>query len=487
MMKQTKFGKLHMIVCLLLSFCLMFVLAACGDEQESNTSKGKITLAPTTISIDAGKDAAIQATLTDISGDVTWTSSNPDVATVKVTNAAATTKVATVTGVAAGTATITATAGGKSATCTVTVKSTGDIGGDEGITIKYNGVVVGTNAYNVRQGGNITFTAAAAEGSAITWETSEPTVATVTNGVVTGVAAGEAVITAKISDTEKATVNVKVYAATEIAFSGESEFSSGWRYWSGDGNAVVASCVEYAELNETVIKYTMSSGQFYSVQLFYKDNLVGIDHDVSLTVVSPIEAKMTVNGVKQELAVGNNQITVENYSGSTLSIQFGVADEFTIMGENLEFVFKNLVVTSNAVGELKAPSFAYDADTKIVTITDTENDSEQVQKYVIGLFADADDEDPAYTVDVVSGEAVALDTVASGTYTAKVKALGVTNVINSDWSESTASVEWVNDKTPLVFKANDDIASGSNTWYVWYRNCEPKATVAEAYIKDGDI
>lgn len=490
-MKLTKFGKIRALLCLLLSVCLVFALAAC--DPGTQPAESKITLAPATVSVEVEKTATVTATLTGITGDVVWTSSDEAVATVAPATAA-NSKIATVKGVKAGPATITATAGGKTATCAVTVTAAqpGPDVGPETVSIKLGDAAVGTDPYNVHVDGTVTFTATASKNSAITWESSNTEVATVAGGVVTGVAAGEAVITAKVSDEIKATVSVKVVAPTAVAFSGENEaaFVSGWRYWKGEGDAAVTSCAYYAETGELVIKYSMTNGVFYSVQLFYKDKLAGIDHDVSLTVVSPIETNITVNNAKQELSVGENEVTVEHFSGSTIAVQFGVYNENTVTGTDLVFVFKDVTLTSHALGELEAPAFTYAADTKVVTITDENNDTEKVQKYVLGLFAHADDEVPAYMVDAVSGSAVNLDTVLSGTYTVKIRANGVPNVITSDWSESLVTVEWTNPKTPLVFKANEDIVDGSKTWYVWHRNwgeTHEQASYEEAYLLDGDI
>ena len=62
--------------------------------------------------------------------------------------------------------------------------------------------------------------------SAITWETSDATVATVNNGVVTGVAAGTATITAKVSDAIKAecVVTVKAVEAVDVKWTSAELF-----------------------------------------------------------------------------------------------------------------------------------------------------------------------------------------------------------------------------------------------------------------------
>lgn len=92
-----------------------------------------ITLDKTSLSLAAGDSATLTATLNpnNATENITWTSSNPSVATVNN---------GTVTGVKEGNAVITATAGGKSATCNVTVtsakKATGiKISGDKKLKI----------------------------------------------------------------------------------------------------------------------------------------------------------------------------------------------------------------------------------------------------------------------------------------------------------------------------------------------------------------
>ncbi len=81
---------------------------------------GSVAVAPDTASITAGSSAALAATVKDALGDakqvtVTWSSSNPSIATVDGNG--------NVVGVGPGSATISASAGGKSGSATVTVTS----------------------------------------------------------------------------------------------------------------------------------------------------------------------------------------------------------------------------------------------------------------------------------------------------------------------------------------------------------------------------
>ena len=124
--------------------------------------------------------------------DVTWESSNTSVATVDASGL--------VTAVSAGTATITVTTvdQSKTATCEVTVAAA---------TVPVTGVTLSQNEahlYYNRTPNTLTLTATVAPDNAtnkaVTWTSSNPSVATVENGVVTAVAPGTAVITATTQD-----------------------------------------------------------------------------------------------------------------------------------------------------------------------------------------------------------------------------------------------------------------------------------------------
>jgi|GEM_PF-6396185 len=141
---------------------------------------------------------------------VTWTTSDASVATVAN---------GVVTAVGAGTATITATATNgtadtsddKTATCTVTVSY-----------VNVSGVTLSQTEAAMTIGGDaLTLTATVAPSNAsnktVTWTTSDASVATVANGIVTAVAAGTATITATAtngtadtSDDQTATCTVTV-------------------------------------------------------------------------------------------------------------------------------------------------------------------------------------------------------------------------------------------------------------------------------------
>ena len=128
---------------------------------------------------------------------ITWTSSNPKVATVSN---------GTVTAVAAGTSTITATTtNGKTATCTVTVNA---------VNVVPTSVSLSKTNISLEIGKSETLTATVlpsnATEKAITWVSNNTKVATVANGKVTAVAAGTATITAKTTNGKTAICQVTV-------------------------------------------------------------------------------------------------------------------------------------------------------------------------------------------------------------------------------------------------------------------------------------
>lgn len=109
----------------------LIFLAACGDPAGPGVgSVSSVDIEPTSISVEVGSSTDVTATVNatgNASRDVTWSSSDPSIASVQRTGERA----ARVTGVAVGTTTITATSrtdATKSDTLTVTVTEAGDPG-----------------------------------------------------------------------------------------------------------------------------------------------------------------------------------------------------------------------------------------------------------------------------------------------------------------------------------------------------------------------
>lgn len=177
------------------------------EAKDEPISVSGVSLNKDSLSLKKGSTETLIATVSPedaANREVTWSSDHPEYATVEN---------GLVTAVAAGEATITVTTkdGNKTATCRVTV--TEDPAPTPG------SVSVSPSTLNLTVGSTSTLAAATIpEKQPITWSSSKDSVASVdSNGKVTAKAAGEAVITAKITVDGKeytSTCNVKVTAST---------------------------------------------------------------------------------------------------------------------------------------------------------------------------------------------------------------------------------------------------------------------------------
>lgn len=153
-----------------------------------------VTLAPETLSIEEGKTAGLTATISPANATTqqhSWASENGKIAKAY----GETLNTAKVTAIGVGKTTITYTIGGKEASCEVTVTPR---------AISVESITLNKTQLSLVKGATETLTATVlpttATDKAVTWESSDTAVATVENGVVTAVAAGNATITAKAGE-----------------------------------------------------------------------------------------------------------------------------------------------------------------------------------------------------------------------------------------------------------------------------------------------
>ena len=179
-------------------------------DGELPVLKGALVTEPLKVKLDktsgelfVGGDITLTATVTPAElpaedKEVVWTSSNTTIATVDANGK--------VTALKAGTVTITATSAkenGKSASCVLTIKAI-ELSITEGIT-------------ELKLGGTHQLGCDVNSGD-VTWSSSDNTVATVVNGLVTALKAGTVTITATstIDASVKATVTIEVKSSVEI-------------------------------------------------------------------------------------------------------------------------------------------------------------------------------------------------------------------------------------------------------------------------------
>ena len=153
-----------------------------------------VTLAPETLSIEELKTAQLTATISPANASdqqFSWDVKDTEIASVY----GYTSETKTVTALKEGQTQITVTVDGQTASCTVTVTPR---------TISVESITLNKTQLSLVKGATETLTATVlpttATDKAVTWESSDTAVATVENGVVTAVAAGNATITAKAGE-----------------------------------------------------------------------------------------------------------------------------------------------------------------------------------------------------------------------------------------------------------------------------------------------
>lgn len=149
-----------------------------------------VTLAPETLSIEEGKTAELTATISPANASdqqFSWDVKDTEIASVY----GYTSETKTVTALKEGQTQITVTVDGQTASCTVTVTPR---------TISVESITLNKTQLSLVKGATETLTATVlpttATDKAVTWESSDTAVATVKDGIVTAVAAGNATITA---------------------------------------------------------------------------------------------------------------------------------------------------------------------------------------------------------------------------------------------------------------------------------------------------
>ncbi|MBQ2902375.1 MAG: type I pullulanase [Agathobacter sp.] len=171
-----------------------------NDTVYARNNNVSISLDKIALELKENATATLAATVNPANSTLIWTSSNENVATVDADG--------NVTAAGVGTATITvSTLHGVSATCTVTVKELTGVGLNKvNLTLKE------------KESETLVATTKPA-GSALTWSSSDETVATVDQtGKVTAIGAGTATITATMANGEKENCEVTIlHTLTEVA------------------------------------------------------------------------------------------------------------------------------------------------------------------------------------------------------------------------------------------------------------------------------
>lgn len=189
----------------------LFLLSACGSKEKEIEIQ-TIAISQPSAELVIGETILLKATVSPSNATyegLSWTSTKPKVASVSESGL--------VSALSEGNTTITVMIGGKTASCSVTVVSG---------FVAVSSINLNKSLVEMVEGDSETLSATVSPDDAtdktVTWTSSKEGVATVENGVVSAISAGEATITAKAGDktsTCKVIVTKKVIAVESITLS----------------------------------------------------------------------------------------------------------------------------------------------------------------------------------------------------------------------------------------------------------------------------
>lgn len=302
----------------------------------STPTVSSVSVSPSSLSLDLNGTTTGNLSAT-VNGDnnpsqaVTWSSSNTSVATVS--------GLGVVTAKATGTATITATSqqdSTKSGTCSVSVSDS---------TVHVTGVTLNKNSTTIAVGNNETLTATVSPNNAtnknVTWTSSNTSVATVDNGTVTGVAAGNVTITVTTVDGSKiatCTVTVQSVQSQTLIITRSSFSNSGgyaWYTWAQNtsDSVSVSGKGELYTTTTTSMQFNKSNGNKVAA-IFNTTAIPG-----SITKIEATSQQTTIrswtayvastacSASGSTLTFGNNKTTVGSASPAVgTSTSFGTSN-----------------------------------------------------------------------------------------------------------------------------------------------------------------
>ncbi len=289
----------------------------------------------TDVKMYVGDGYTLKATITPnntTSKNITWTSSNPSVATVSR---------GIIIAIKEGTTTITAsTNNGKTATAKVTVSKK---------VIEPYSVAIDKPKVTINVGGKTTLLASItpynATNKSITWSTSDPTIINVQNGVVTGLKAGTATVTVKTSNGKTATSTVTV--------------------------SKEAINVTSITLNSNQIK--LNANSTYTLKVTYSPSNAT---NQSVTWSSSNTNVATVsNGIVRGLKGGTATITAKTSNGvtATCTVEVTKADDVITIRKRTSSYTGNPIQASISARSGKIKSITYYSNSSCTTKTNTSN------------------------------------------------------------------------------------------------------------------
>ncbi len=300
-----------------------------------------VSLSPSALALHPGNQSSLTATISPSNAtnkNVTWTSSNTNIATVSG---------GTVTAVAAGTATITVTTvdGNKTATCSVSVTN-----------VPVSNVSLNKSSMTLTRSNSekltVTVTPSDATNKNIIWSTSDSSIATVSDGTVTAVGVGVATITAtSASDSsKKATCTVTV---NPINVTGVSLNKSALSLGVGVSETLTAT-VEPTNADNTNVNWSTSDASIASVS------------GGTVTGVGEGTATITVSSAADSTKMATCTVTVTQVTECTIDL---TAQGFSNQEEVTTVTKSPFTLTFDKGTGSNAPKY-YDSGSSVRTYAD---------------------------------------------------------------------------------------------------------------------
>ena len=334
-----------------------------------------VTLDKAELTLEKGSTGTLKATVEPqnaTNNTVTWSSSNEEVATVAN---------GTVTAVSAGEATITVTTedGAKTATCKVTVNAPQ--------TVPVTGVTLDKAELTLEKGSTGTLKATVepqnATNNTVTWSSSNEEVATVANGTVTAVSAGEATITVTTEDGAK-TATCKVTVKPQNVLVTAISVPSTATLYVGNTATLTATVTP---TNATNQKVTWSSNN---------ESVATVGTDGTVTAVSAGTATITATAQDGSGISGSCVVTVQQADTTALKAKVTEAqallDKTEVSAQNGTDIppMKNWVVQKQKDDLQKAVNTANGAlQQSALTAQNTVNDAYRDLQTALNAFLNA--------------------------------------------------------------------------------------------------
>ena len=389
-----------------------------GDQSEVTVS-----ISQQTAEIAVGDTLQLTATASDGS-DIEWSSSDKTIVSV--------TRDGLIRGAKAGTATITAKSGEATATCVVTVKSID--------------VTISQTTATIEKGQTLTLTAEAGDGGEILWGSSDESIATVKDGVVTALKEGKVIITARRAQAGAAICEVTVvwtdkpsdYAVINFGVENPDAVANPGTYyfWNDQnwcGSSVTALEAYYAGGVATFQYADASPACWHGYQVFYKNaaNVAGTNYKLSLKINSLEEGDITINGTVITLKKGENAVEVfykEDGGKASISIQMGAQTAGTVIAANTISI-SDIKFEEFTAEKLAVPTAVDIISDNRVSITDSNGDKAdaiQLNFYKDGVML--------YSFRMTDGQILDDSIMEDGTYEIKAVAIGSGAYESSDES-----------------------------------------------------